>query len=39
MDVTVPTTPTPADIHALAENTTREETCRIGEAEKDQITT
>jgi len=38
-DVTIPTTPTHVDIHAPPENTTREETGRIGEAEKDRITT
>jgi hypothetical protein len=37
-DVTIPTTPTHVDIHAPPENTTREETGRIGEAEKYRIT-
>ena len=37
--VTVSIKPTHADIHALAENATREETCRREEAEKARITT
>jgi hypothetical protein len=38
-DVTVPTKPIPADTRAPAEITTREETCKRGEAEQDRITT